>query len=69
MLFQLINKRYENHSTIITTNKHFGKWHKIFGNVTIANAILYKLLHYSQIINGKSKVSKIDFKENKLLRQ
>ena len=30
MLFQLINKRYENHSTIITTNKPFGKWHEIF---------------------------------------
>lgn len=51
MLFQLINKRYENHSTIITTNKPFGKWHEIFGDVTLANAILDKLLHHSHIIN------------------
>ena len=51
MLFQLINKRYENHSTIITTNKSFGKWHEIFGDVTLANAILDRLLHHSHIIN------------------
>ena len=51
ILFQLINKRYENHSTIITTNKPFGKWHEIFGDVTLANAILDRLLHHSHIIN------------------
>ena len=51
MLFQLINKRYENHSTIITTNKPFGKWHEIFGNVTLANTILDRLLHHSYIIH------------------
>lgn len=56
LLFQLINKRYENHSTIITTNKTFEKWHEIFGDVTLANAILDRLLHHSHIINinGKS---------------
>ena len=56
LFFQLINKRYENHSTIITTNKAFGKWHEIFGDVTLANAILDRLLHHSHIINinGKS---------------
>ena len=50
MLFQLINKRYEKHSTIITTNKPFGKWHEIFNDVTLANAILDRLLHHSLII-------------------
>lgn len=56
MLFQLINKRYEKHPTIITTNKSFGKWHEIFNDVTLANAILDRLLHHSHIfsINGNS---------------
>lgn len=56
MLFQLINKRYENHSTIITTNKPFGKWNEMFGDAMLANAILDRLLHHSHIINinGKS---------------
>ncbi len=51
ILFQLINKRYEKHSTIITTNKPFGKWHEIFNDVTLANAILDRLLHHFHIIN------------------
>ena len=51
MLFQLINKRYEKASTIITTNKPFSKWGELFGDITIANAILDRLLHHTHIIN------------------
>ena len=50
MFFQLINKRYEKSSTIITTNKEFSKWHEIFGEVNIANAILDRLLHHSTVV-------------------
>ena len=32
LLFQLINKRYENSSTIITTNKPFSEWGEVFGD-------------------------------------
>lgn len=51
MLFQLINKRYEKSSTIITTNKPFAEWGELFGDPMIANAILDRLLHHSHIIN------------------
>lgn len=51
MLFQLINKRYEKNSTIITTNKSFSKWGELFGDNMIANAILDRLLHHSHVIN------------------
>ena len=56
MLFQLINKRYEKSSTIITTNKSFSKWGELFGDNMIANAILDRLLHHSHVISitGKS---------------
>lgn len=50
-LFQLITKRYEKKSTIITTNKPLSKWAEIFGDVVIANAILDRLLHHSHVIN------------------
>ncbi|XMB65924.1 IS21-like element helper ATPase IstB [Mycoplasmatota bacterium zrk1] len=50
MFFQLINMRYERNSTIITTNKPFSKWGEVFGDSTIANAILDRLLHHSHII-------------------
>ena len=56
MLFQLINKRYEKNSTIITTNRPFSKWGELFGDNMIANAILDRLLHHSHVISitGKS---------------
>lgn len=56
MFFQLINLRYEKKSTIITTNKEFSKWTEIFGDLTIANAILDRLLHHAKIekITGRS---------------
>ena len=56
IFFQLINKRYEKSSTIITTNKEFSKWPEIFGEAVIANAILDRLLHHSTVIKitGKS---------------
>ena len=56
LLFQLINKRYEKHSTIITTNITFDKWGELFGDIMIANAILDRLIHHSTIFNitGKS---------------
>ena len=56
LLFQLINKRYEKSTTIITTNMSFEKWADVFGDAVLANAILDRLLHHSHIfvINGKS---------------
>jgi DNA replication protein DnaC len=50
LLFQLIAKRYEKNSTIITTNQPFSKWGEVFSDVTIANAILDRLLHHSHVI-------------------
>ena len=66
IFFQLINKRYEKSSTIITTNKEFSKWHEIFGDVIIANAILDRLLHHSVVekIVGRSYRTKDILREN-----
>lgn len=56
LFFQLIAKRYENKSIIITTNKPFEEWGKLFGDDTVAAAIIDRLLHhaYPFFINGKS---------------
>lgn len=50
LFFQLITKRYEHTSTIITTNQPFSKRGKVFSDVTLANAILDRLLHHSHVI-------------------
>jgi DNA replication protein DnaC len=56
LFFQLISKRYEKASTIITSNKPFQEWGDIFGDDIIATAILDRLLHHSYpfLIQGKS---------------
>lgn len=50
LFFQLIAKRYEKQSTIITTNQPFSKWGEVFSDSILANAILDRLLHHSEII-------------------
>jgi DNA replication protein DnaC len=56
IFFQLIAKRYEKKSTIITTNQPFSKWGEVFGDNIIASAIIDRLVHHSTIvkITGKS---------------
>lgn len=56
LFFQLIARRYEKKSTIITTNIPLSEWGETFSNPTIANAILDRLVHHSEIfkITGKS---------------
>lgn len=50
LFFQLIAKRYERNSTIITTNQPFSKWGEVFSDAMLANAILDRLLHHSHVI-------------------
>ena len=58
-------KRYEENSTIITTNQPFSKWGEVFSDNTLANAILDRLLHHSHIINivGRSYRTKDIFED------
>lgn len=52
-LFQLIERRYERHSTIVTSNKSFADWSDILGDTTMAGALLDRLLHHSHVLNLK----------------
>ncbi|MBU0477525.1 IS21-like element helper ATPase IstB [bacterium] len=54
--FEIISRRYERGSLIITTNKSFEHWGDIFTDNTLASAILDRIVHYSTIvkINGPS---------------
>jgi DNA replication protein DnaC len=53
LFFQLIAKRYEKVSTIFTSNKTFSQWNEVFADVTIASAILDRILHHCTVINIK----------------
>lgn len=51
LFFNLIAKRYEKSSTIITTNSPFSKWSDVFNEPVLTNALLDRLLHHCSIIN------------------
>jgi DNA replication protein DnaC len=57
LLFQVITKRYERGSIILTTNIAFKDWPRIFaGDATMTSALLDRLLHHVQavVIEGES---------------
>ena len=50
LLFEIINRRYEQHSTIVTTNRPFGEWNEIFPNAACVVSLIDRLVHHSQVI-------------------
>ncbi len=53
LFFQFIARRYEKTSTVFTSNKTFSQWNEVFADVTIASAILDRVLHHYTVINIK----------------
>lgn len=56
ILFEIIMRRYENRSTMMTSNRPIQEWGKLLGDVPSATAILDRFLHHAEIIaiTGKS---------------
>lgn len=48
--FEIIRRRYENGSMIITTNRNFEDWGQIFGDNVLASAIIDRIVHHAFII-------------------
>jgi DNA replication protein DnaC len=55
-LFEIVMRRYETRSTIMTSNRPLEDWGKLLGDVPSATAILDRFLHHVEIItmNGRS---------------
>ncbi len=51
LFFQLINRRYERASTVLTSNKGFEEWGEILGDEVMAAALIDRLLHHCHIVN------------------
>jgi DNA replication protein DnaC len=56
ILLELIMRRYENRSTMMTSNRPIEEWGKLLNDVPAASAILDRLLHHAEIIaiHGRS---------------
>ena len=50
LFFQLVSRRYERGSMLITSNRSVAEWGTVFGDPVVATAILDRLLHHSHVI-------------------
>lgn len=53
LFFQLVSARYEHASVIVTSNKPFGRWGEVFGDQTVAAAMIDRLVHHAEVISLK----------------
>jgi DNA replication protein DnaC len=53
LFFQLVSSRYERASLIVTSNKPFGRWGEVFGDDTVAAAMIDRLVHHAEVISLK----------------
>lgn len=51
LLFQIVNRRYEKRSIVLTTNVAFSQWNTIFPNATSAVGLIDRLTHHAEIIS------------------
>jgi DNA replication protein DnaC len=50
LLFEIINRRYEQRSTVVTTNRPFAEWGEVFPNAACVVSLIDRLVHHSEII-------------------
>ncbi len=50
LLFQVISRRYEKRSVVLTTNLAFSEWSTIFPNATCATALVDRVIHHADVV-------------------
>src|SRR5664280_359981 len=64
LLFQVISRRYEKKSLVLTTNLLFSDWHTIFPNATCATALIDRVVHHADVISIKGESYRMREAEN-----
>jgi DNA replication protein DnaC len=56
LLFELISRRYQHKSTVVTTNQPFAEWGEVFPNAACVVSLIDRLMHRAEVvrIEGKS---------------
>ena len=56
LLYEVVNRRYEHRSIVVTTNRTFKEWNQVFPNATCITTLLDRLTHHADVtvIKGKS---------------
>jgi len=68
-LFQVVAKRYETGSIILTSNKSFADWGEVLGDSVVASALWNRLLHHSTVFNIKGESYRLREKKAELVRE
>jgi DNA replication protein DnaC len=50
LLFEVINRRYQHKSTVLTTNKPFAEWGEVFPNASCVVTLVDRLVHKAEIV-------------------
>ena len=50
LFFQLMTRRYEHASTVLTSNKGFEEWGEVFGDEVMAAALIDRLVHHCHLV-------------------
>jgi len=50
LLFDIVSRRYEEKSTLVTTNRPFAEWSEVFPNASCVVSLVDRLVHHSEII-------------------
>ncbi|MBT2507723.1 IS21-like element helper ATPase IstB [Streptomyces sp. ISL-98] len=50
LLFQLVSRRYERASLIVTSDRPFGRWEEVFGDAGVASAAVDRLAHHAEVV-------------------
>ena len=50
LLFELVNRRYEQRSILITTNRPFARWSEVFPNAACVVSLVDRLVHHAEVI-------------------
>ena len=53
LFFQLVSSRYEHASLILTSNLPFSGWGEVFGNHTVAAAMIDRIVHHAEVLTIK----------------
>ncbi|WP_397405151.1 IS21-like element helper ATPase IstB [Phenylobacterium sp.] len=50
LLFELVSRRYEAKSTLVTTNKPFAEWATVFPNAACVVSLVDRLVHHAEVV-------------------
>ncbi len=50
LLFEIVSRRYEQKSTLVTTNRKFADWNEVFPNAPCVVSLVDRLVHHAEII-------------------